>query len=194
MQSKEIMRLLESRRTYRRFDESRKISDEVVADMMYACRIASSAMNSQPFKYIYVRTPDTVNRIFELTSWGAALPNGAGRPREGERPVMFVVVLSAAQWQTKFTEFDAGLAVSNMTLAAWSHGVGSCILGSARIEKLSELLDVGEGLEIRQVIGFGYPTHTSRIEDSDGTVKYRLDEQGNYVVPKRTAKDTVTEL
>ena len=36
MNSQEIMQLLEERRTYRRFDESRQIPDEVVVDMKRA--------------------------------------------------------------------------------------------------------------------------------------------------------------
>ncbi len=30
----------------------------------------------------------------------------------------------------QYCDTDAGLAISNMTLAAWNHGVGSCIIGA----------------------------------------------------------------
>ena len=140
MKNSEIMEMLEDRRTIRRFDESKKIDDQTVADMKRAAQLASSAMNRQPMRYIYVRDEKTVNEIFDITLWGAALPNGLGRPKTGERPSMFVVVLYEKALGSRYVEFDSGLAVSNMTLAAYSHGVASCILGSADEKKLREML------------------------------------------------------
>ena len=192
MNSKKTMEMLEGRRTIRRFDESRKIDDETVADMKRAAQLASSAMNRQPLRYIYVRTPELVNAIFDITSWGGSLPNGLGRPKIGERPTMFVIVLSVKELETRFTEFDAGLAVSNLTLSAYAHGVGSCILGSVRTDELEKLLKIPEELNVITAVGFGDPTHKSRVEDSSESVKYYLDENLDYVVPKRRTEDTVT--
>ena len=195
MKSKEIMTLLEGRRTYRRFDESRAIPDEVVADMKKAAYLSSSAMNRQPLKYIYVRTPETVNAIFDITSWGGALPDGLGRPKVGERPTMFVVILSVKELQSRFTAFDEGLAASNLTLAAYAHGVGSCILGSVKVDPLRQILDISDEYDVSCVIGFGYPTHTSAVVDAENNdIKYRLDDEKNYIVPKRKIEDTVTEI
>lgn len=195
MTNKELMSLLEGRRTYRRFDESRQISDEIVADMKKSAYLSSSAMNRQPLRYIYIRTPEVVNAIFDITSWGGYLPDGAGRPKTGERPTMFVAILSAKELQSKYTAFDEGLAASNLTLTAWAHGVGSCILGSVKHEPLREMLDISDEYDISCVIGFGYPTHTSTVVDeTDGDIKYRLDDNKNYIVPKRKIEDTVTEI
>ena len=195
MNSKDVMKALEGRRTYRRFDESRAIPDEVVSDMKMAARLSSSAMNRQPLRYIYIRTPETVNAVFDITSWGGALPDGMGRPKVGERPTMFVVILSVKDQQSRYTAFDEGLAASNITLAAYAHGVGSCILGSVKADLLRKLLNIGDSLDVSCVIGFGYPTHSSRIEDSDGEdLKYYLDENMNYVVPKRKTEDISTDI
>lgn len=196
MTDQELMSLLEKRRTYRRFDESRAIPDEVVADMKRAAQLTSSAMNRQPLKYIYIRTPDIVNAVFDITSWGGALPNGQGRPKVGERPTMFVAILSVKALQSRFTSFDEGLAASNLTLSACAHGVGSCILGSVNTEKLRGLLGIDEELDISCVIGFGYPTHTSTVVEIEPgcDMKYYLDDDKNYIVPKRKIEDTVTEI
>lgn len=196
MKSQEVLALLEGRRTYRRFDESRQISDEIIADMKRAAQLSSSAMNRQPLRYIYVRTPETVNRVFDITSWGGALPNGEGRPKIGERPTLFVVILTEKSLQTKYTAFDEGLAASNLTLSAYAHGVGSCILGSVNSEKLREMLKIDDCLDISCVIGFGYPTHKSHVVEApdDSDLKYYLDEKRDFVVPKRSIKDTVSEI
>ena len=196
MNANEIMTILEGRRTYRRFDESRQIPDNVVADMKRAAQLASSAMNRQPLRYIYIRTPDIVNAVFDITSWGGALPNGAGRPKVGERPTLFVVILKDKALTTKFTMLDEGLAAGNLTLAAYAHGVGSCILGSVKADKLCEMLNIGDEYVVDNVIGFGYPIHKSRIaEISEGEeTKYYLDENRDYVVPKRSIEDTTVVM
>ena len=195
MNNRKVMEMLEGRRTIRRFDESRKIDDETVADMKRAAQLASSAMNRQPMRYIYVRDEKTVNEIFDITLWGAALPNGLGRPKTGERPSMFVVVLYEKSLGSRYVEFDSGLAVSNMTLAAYSHGVASCILGSADEKKLREMLLISDDMAISCAVAFGYPACTSKVVESDGeSLKYYLDENKNYVVPKRRIEDTVKDI
>lgn len=196
MSPNEIMKILEGRRTYRRFDESRQIPDEVIADMKRAAQLSSSAMNLQPLRYIYVRTPEIVNKVFDITSWGGALPNGEGRPKVGERPTLFVVLLTEKELQTKFTAFDEGLAASNLTLAAFAHGVGSCILGSVKADLLRELLTIDEAYDVSCVIGFGYPAHESRIvEIEDGeSIKYYLDEKRDFVVPKKKIDNVAVEI
>ena len=192
----EVMTLLEGRRTYRRFDESRIIPDEVIADMKRAAQLSSSAMNLQPLRYVYVKTRETVNKIFDITSWGGALPNGEGRPKEGERPTLFVILLTEKELQTKFTPFDEGLAASNLTLAAYAHGVGSCILGSVKSDKLREMLSIDEGLDISCVIGFGYPAHSSRVVEAEEgeSLKYYLDNNRDFVVPKKKIDNVVVDI
>ena len=196
MNSNEIMTLLEGRRTYRRFDEGKVIPDEVVADMKRAAQLSSSAMNLQPLRYIYIRTPEICNAVFDITSWGGALPNGEGRPKVGERPTMFVVVLTEKALQNKFTPFDEGLAASNLTLAAYAHGVGSCILGSVKADRLSDLLQIEDSLDVSCVIGFGYPAHKSTVvEVSAGEpIKYYLDENRDFVVPKKKIEDVTSDM
>ena len=190
-----IIEMLEGRRTIRRFDENRKIDDSAVLDIKRAAQLASSAMNRQPMRYIYVRDEETVNAIFDITMWGAALPDGKGRPKVGERPTMFVIVAYEKSLASPFVEFDSGLAVSNMTLAAYSHGIGSCILGSANIEKLCVIAEIPDTLQVSCVVAFGYPACQSRTVESDGeNLKYYLDENNNYVVPKRRIEDTVREI
>lgn len=193
MNSNEVMSLLEGRRTYRRFDESRQIPDEVIADMKRAAQFASCGMNRQTLRYIFVRSAETVNSIFNITKWGAALPEGQGTPKTGERPTMFVAVLYPKGARNPF---DEGLAVSNLTLAAYSHGVGSCIIANVKHKELREILNISDSFDISCVVGFGYPTHISRIvEISEGEdTKYYLDENRDYVVPKLRIEDTSTEV
>lgn len=46
-------------------------------------------------------------------------------------------------------------------------------------------LKLKEEQKLHTVVAFGYPSHTSKMEDAkDGNIKYYLDENKDYVVPK----------
>ena len=190
----ELMELLKTRRTYRRF-EQRPIPQENLEAILESARYASSAANRQPLRYLVIREPAKLAHVFEHTKWATYLPPEQGTPREEERPVLFIAVLideaisSAAAAGT-----DAGLAISNMTLTAWDRGIGSCIIGACDRPWLAEHLMLPEKWYLHSLVAFGYPTHTSRCEKFTGSVEYYLDEQGNYHVPKRSTKETVREF
>ena len=188
----ELMELLKTRRTYRRFDEARAVPREVLDDILTAQRCASCAANAQNLRYLVVQTPELVQKVFSLTRWAAALPPELGVPKAGERPTLFILVLTPAQNAGQYLPTDAGLAISNMTLAAWGHGVGSCILANIDREGLCTLLDIDPAYTIHTAVAFGYPTHLSHIvEPAEGKLGYYLDEKKDYCVPKRPIEETV---
>jgi len=187
----ELMELLYTRRTYRKF-EQKAVPAEVLEDILEAGRIYASAANRQPISYVVVQNPELVKEVFDCTRWAGYLPEELGTPKEGERPTLFVVVIQN-QNISKGSDTDAGLAIGNMTLAAWNHGVGNCIIGSVAREKLAGLLGLAEEEKIHSVVAFGYPTHKSSVVDmeKDGDIKYYLDENRDYRVPKRKLEDMV---
>lgn len=189
----DLMELLKTRRTYRRF-EQKEISQEIIDEILLAARYASSAMNKQILRYVVVKDADKVADVFQYTKWAGALPPEIGQPKENERPVLFIgVVKNEAH---PLADTDAGLAISNMTLAAWNHGVGSCIIGACNKEMLSEMFELEEGQRLHSVVAFGYPAHTSTIVDMEEPEKfsYYVDEKKDYFVPKRKLEDIVRYL
>ena len=189
-----LMELLASRRTYRRF-EQRQVSQEIIDEILTAARLASSAANKQPLSYIVVKDADKVKKVFEQTRWAGYLAPEIGQPKEDEEPVLFIAVVQNLNIN-RDSDTDAGLAISNMTLAAWNHGVGSCIIGACNKEKLSEMFGLNEEQKLHTVVAFGYPTHESSIVDveADGDIKYYVDEKKDYFVPKRKLEDVVRYL
>lgn len=190
----ELIELLKTRRTYRRFKQE-PIADACIDEMLTAARYASSAMNKQPLQYVVVKTPQKVKEVFSYTKWAGSLPPEQGQPKAGEEPVLFVGIVENMELASAYTDTDAGLAISNLTLAAWNHGIGSCIIGACNKQKLGELFGLSENQKLHTVVAFGYPSHTSRIIDAEGdNTQYFLDENRDYVVPKRKTKDVVTYL
>ena len=187
----DMMQMLAERRTYRRFLQDKPIPQDIIDDILTAQRCASSAANLQPLTYVVVKTPEVVEQVFPLVNWAARLPKELGTPKDGEHPVLFVAVLYEKDKKTGWTDTDAGLAISNMTFAAWSHGVGSCIMGSIDREQISKVLGIEERFAIHSVIAFGYPAHQSKIVDLEGDISYYLDENLDYCVPKRSLEEVV---
>lgn len=189
----ELMELLEGRRTYRRFLQ-KEISEEIIGEILRAARLSSSAANKQPLSYVVIRSGDMVNKVFACTKWAGYLKPEDGQPGEDEKPVLFIAVVENLDINPD-CDTDAGLAIANMTLAAWNRGVGSCIIGACNKPRLSEMFGLTEAQKLHTVVAFGYPSHKSRVEDvKDGDIKYYLDENRDYVVPKRQLEDVVTYL
>lgn len=159
----DLMTLLETRRTYRRFDQYKKISSEIIDEILTAQRFASSACNQQKLRYLVVKSPELVEKVFSLTRWAALLPPEIGTPKDGEHPSLFILVLYDRRKKNKWIDTDAGLAISNMTLAAWNHGVGSCIMDNINRKGLHELLNLDDVIEIHSAVAFGYPLHVSTL-------------------------------
>lgn len=189
-----LMELLKTRRTYRRF-EQKEISQEIIGEILEAARLASSAANKQPLSYIVVKDAEKVEDVFAHTKWAGALPPEQGQPREGEHPTLFIAVVENLDIN-KSCDTDAGLAIGNMTLAAWNHGVGSCMIGACNKAALSEMFGLTENQALHTVVAFGYPAHESHVVDMEekDQFKYYLDEKRDYVVPKRKLSDVVRWL
>mgnify|MGYP004728934689 FL=1 len=189
-----LMELLKTRRTYRRF-EQKAIDQEIIDEILLAARYASSAANRQPLSYIVIKDADKVAEVFRYTKWAGALPPEQGQPKENERPVLFIAVVENMNIN-KNCDTDAGLAISNMTLAAWNRGVGSCMIGACDKPTLSKMFGLNENQVLHTVVAFGYPSQVSHIVDVENPeeVKYYLDENRDYVVPKRKLEDVVTYL
>lgn len=187
----QLMELLKTRRTYRRF-EQKEISQEIIDEILEAARLASSAANKQPLSYIVVKQPEMVEKVFAHTRWAGALPPEQGQPKKGEEPVLFIAVIENTDINP-VCDTDAGLAISNMTLAAWNHGVGSCMIGACNKPALSELFGLTEKQVLHTVVAFGYPSHESHIVDMENPAefKYYLDKNRDYCVPKRKLSDVV---
>lgn len=188
--------LLEWRRSYRKFDESRLISKNDIDEILNSIKFASCANNRQYLRFISVENKNKVLEIFDNTKWAASLPNNIGRPKEGERPVYFIAILSDEDKKLRFNGIDEGLVISNLTLTAAEKGIGSCIIGSVNDKKMREILNYDNNYSCEVVIAFGYPKVKSTIKkiNLEEDQSYYLDEDGNYLVPKYKINDIVRRI
>ena len=180
-----VMESLVTRRTYRRFAQ-KPVPQDVVDDIVEAVRLSSCGANRQALRLVVVQSPEMVAKVQPLVKWAAYLPPEQGMPKADETPTLYVAVLQDSSASGDLST-DTGIALANMTLAAWDKGVGSCIMGAINKPALTELLGIEEPLKLACMVAFGYPTHKAHIVPltADTGVKYYLDENRDYCVPKR---------
>jgi nitroreductase len=130
-----------SKRDQRQYAE-RDIAAEVRKRILDAGRIAGSARNKQPWRFLVLENRDLVKQV-------AATVYAPGNLL-GARLVVAIVVRGSPG-------FDAGRAAQNMMLAAWNEGVTSCPNGMPDPEKTAELLPLGEDERPLNILSFGYP-------------------------------------
>ena len=190
----DIMEFLKTRRTYRRF-EQKPVEPAIAREIMEAARIASCGANRQTLKYVLVQSPEMVAKVQPLVKWAGYLPPEQGTPKADELPTFYAAVVQDTAIPGDLAT-DTGIALANMTLAAWDKGVGSCIMGAINKPALTALLGIEEPQKLAFMVAFGYPTHKASIvpmTEQTG-VKYYLDENRDYCVPKRSAEEIARSL
>ena len=189
-----IMEKLLTRRTYRRF-EQKSVPQDVVEDLIDAVRLSSCGANRQAVRLIVVQSPEMAAKVHPLVKWAAYLPPEQGTPKAEDLPTLYAAVVQDTSIPGDLNT-DTGIALANMTLAAWDKGVGSCIMGAINKPALTELLGIEEPQKLAFMVAFGYPTHKARIVPltQETGVKYYLDENRDYCVPKRSREEIARTL
>lgn len=184
-----ILSLIESNRSFRRFDGAYSIPRDTFSALANAVRLSSSAGNLQRIRLLFVSSLEECESVFDTLSFAAYLKDWDG-PDVEQRPSGYAVILTEKE-PDGLLFVDIGIAAQSMLLTAREFGLGGCIFGSFSKEKLVSVLDL-KGYVPALVIALGVPAETVRITDvKNGDIKYYRDEGGVHVVPKRDVKDIV---
>jgi nitroreductase len=133
--------VIASKRDQRRYAD-KEIPENVQRNILEAGRIAGSAANRQPRRFVVIADPKLRQRVAETVYEPDNIL--------GSKLAIAIVV-------TGNPGFDSGRAAQNMMLAAWTEGVTSCPNGMPDAEVTSQLLGVGEGERVINIVSFGYP-------------------------------------
>lgn len=177
------------RRTIRRFQQ-RPIDRRVLIKLIDAARIAPSASNMQPLKYIIVDDKEVVDAIFDQVKWAAYIaPDGT--PVDDERPTAFIAVLIDTSIKTGNCELDIGAACQNVFLSAIAEEIGTCWMGAINRNEIKKILNIPERYILNTVIALGYAAENPVIEDTKDSINYYKDSDGVLHVPKRKLEDII---
>lgn len=100
--------LVLNNRSYRRFDQSCKIENNTLLELVDLARLTASAANKQPLKYFLSYKKETNSKIFSLLSWAGYLKDWGG-PKVGERPSAYIIILGDRR-ESAWLEYDSGIA------------------------------------------------------------------------------------
>ena len=184
--------LIVRNRSYRSYDESRRVTREELLELVDLTRFTASGVNRQPLKYRIVWEKEAVDALQALTKWGAMLPH-LQLPPPGMCPTGFIVICqdTAITPNLKGCLIDVGIVAQTMLLAAVEKGLGGCMIGNFRPEAVSAQLDLPENMYPQLVVAIGKPAEEIRLTavGEDGKTAYYRDENGVHCVPKRSLED-----
>lgn len=188
-----VYEVIMKRRTIRKYKQT-KIEGEVLKRIINSARVCASAANMQPLKYIVVSSDEMCKEIFPCLKWAAYFKDGSGKPKEGEEPAAYVIILGDKNIKTSF-DTDAGAAITNMMLTAYEEGLGSCWFASVDRENVRNILSIDENLDVLYVLSLGYPSEESNeCEMKDNDVKYFRNDDGSISVPKRSMDEVLIDI
>lgn len=159
----ELIRRRQSDRAY----SDKPVEKDKLERILEAGRLAPSACNAQPWKFIVVTDPDKRIQIADACSSKTLGMNHFSK----QAPVQLVLVEEHANFTSKFGGFvkqihyphlDLGIVASHICLAAADEGVGSCMLGWINEKKIRSMLGIPGGKKVVLVILLGYSTQTTR--------------------------------
>jgi len=184
-----VYNIAQSRRSIRKFNQD-KIENETLIKYIDAARLAPSASNMQPIRYVIVNEDKNVKELFNFMSWAGYI-KPEGNPKSGEEPTAYIVILADTNIRKTGYELDIGAAAQNIMLCAQEDGIGTCWLGAIDREKIKNMLSLEDNFVINTVIALGYPAEKPQTELENGSTKYYKDQNGTLHVPKKGLEDVI---
>jgi nitroreductase len=183
--------LVSKTRSIHRYDESVKVNQATLREIVDLARLSPSSTNLQALKFKLITEPSKVNGVFETVRFAGYLKDWAG-PQPGERPTAYIIILGDLNIKRQF-DIDAGIAAQSMLLGLTDLGLGGCMMGSFNRDQLTELLYLEPTFEIVLVLAVGKPAEKVVIElmKPGGDVKYYRDAQDVHHVPKRSLDELI---
>ena len=152
MQKTAFLELAEKRRSVRAYKPD-DVPEELLQTVLEAGRLAPSACNKQPWRFIVVRSEAGRRAL------------GAAYAREWfwKAPVVVAVcILPKEAWTRSYdgknyAMVDGALALDHLMLAAAELGLGTCWIGAFDPAAAREILGLPDGVEIVGMTPLGFP-------------------------------------
>ena len=187
-----LKELVEKSRSKRSFVSGEAIPEELLLKWIDTARKCPAARNLQPLKYKIISSPEECARLQPLTAWAGSL--SIKLPPKSKEPTAFIVICHDRRVAAEAPIFmiDVGIVAQTVMLGAAEDGFGGCIIGSAKADKVSEVIGLGEDLVPKLILALGRPDETVMLtEAEDGNVSYYRDENNIHYAPKRKLEDIV---
>lgn len=157
----EFSRLVIERRSIRRY-LPRPIPIELIWKCLESARLAPSACNAQPWKFVVVDKREFISRIAKQACGGIYSINSFIK----DASVLVVIVSEREGFLRKVGKYlkgtdyyllDIGIAGEHLVLQATELGIGSCWIGWFNEKRLKQILHIPKKKRVDVMIALGYP-------------------------------------
>jgi len=150
--------LITKRQSERQYD-AQPVESEKIMQCIEAARLAPSACNAQPWKFIVIDEPELKKQLANAIA-------GVGMNKFAfDAPVIVAIVLEKPNVMSKigsvlkgkeYTLMDVGIAATHFCLQATDLGLGTCIIGWFDEKKVRKLLKIPNKKRIPLLLTIGY--------------------------------------
>jgi nitroreductase len=163
----ELMEAIKGRRSIRKY-KSDPLREEDIEKVLEAARWAPSWANTQCWQFVVVRDAEVKESLSQTLA-----PGNPATSAIKDAPVVIVacaergrsgfksgaVVTDKGNW---WFMFDVALATQNLTLEAYSLGLGTVHVGWFDAQKVAQILNVPESTSVVEMTPLGYPAREAK--------------------------------
>jgi len=149
------------------------VPENLLNEILEAGRLAPTACNLQPFKFIVTRDKNNLAELAKAypPAWFAEAP-----------VVITICALKESAWKRKcdgrcLVELDAGIAIDHMTLAAADLGLGTCWIGAFDPAIVRAALNIPDFAEPLIMLTLGTPNDAGRPKTREPLSELVFDEK-----------------
>jgi len=137
----------------------RPVEDEKLSEVLEAGRLAPSASNIQPWKFIVVKDKKRREKL------EVACKN---QKFVGEVPVIIAACIvskgyNIGGWYDSAL-LDIGIAFDHMTLQAAHLDLGTCWIGAFFEDKVKKILEIPDNIRVAALLTLGYPKDPTSVK------------------------------
>lgn len=165
--------LVETRKSVRGYDPERPVPREQLDRVLDAGRLAPSAKNLQPWKFLLVSSPEMLEKVRPCyeREWFRQAPHIL--IVTGDRQAAWV--RPSDGWNS--LETDMSIAMDHLVLAAHAEGLATCWISAFDPQRLREALALKPSEEIFAITPLGYPSEGAETRPKtrkplDAVVRY----------------------
>lgn len=161
-----MLEIIKERQSDRKYSD-KPVEKEKLERILEAGRMAPSACNAQPWKFVVVNSPDVLAEIADAASEKTLGMNTFLK----QAPVLVVVVREKANLTSRiggtiknkdYSLIDIGIATENICLQATAEGLGSCIIGWFNENRVKKTLGIPSEKRVEVIISIGYSMSEKR--------------------------------
>lgn len=163
----EFQKVIESRRSVRNYDRTKKIDKDIINELIEAAIQAPSWKNAQASRYYCIRSEELVERFR-----AECLPDFNAKNAEGAAALIVTAFVQNRSGFERSGEpsneagngwgfYDLGLQSENLILKAKDIGLDTLVMGIRDENRIRTLLGIADDQIIVSVIAVGYATKES---------------------------------